>query len=748
MLNKTIERVFILKKNQIFAIAFSALLAAQTVPTISVLANTGSVTAILLNSSTSVGIQTETTFNFASKSVPGTKTVSANSKGTAPLYSDKTGFGFVSQTVAIPPREVDPTKIEIKDDCFSITETDEKRFELLNDKNEELELSKCTTYNFGGMVFRVKAPAGAYKIEVETTSGEDKTVMSVSGMQTTRIETNEYWDAAKLVPVKNKAKWSGNVWSFNYANGLPYIDIEIEPRMANTAVGIKTIKITPIETENREPNEKPSIFTVGDSTVKSYTFDEAPMCGWGQVIDNLFDSNKVNVINYSMGGRSMKSMYQEGRYNDILLTGKKGDYVLIQSGHNDERKGTAKGTADGENARFGGGSTEEMYKKFITDIYIPAAKARGMIPILVTPMTRVKGDVTANTYEYKDSFTNRKFPQIMREAAKETNTPLIDLNAESVNYLNNIGVTGATAIVMSLEAGETPGKTNSGSYANGHPDNKVDGTHFKESLAKQYAKIITEQIVKIYNSGDNRLENITAYLKNDVKDAIKNSDWSKVYPEVCNDTISGIGAYYRNQIEKMIQLGAMEKDENGNFNPLDDIYVDEFITSLSKVMDFDEKEIKGYKNERLTREVMAAILYDAYTLKFDAPPAYITDYNGTALSPNDPNYDANLVGEESQYYPLAGYETLTDTDKVSPKYQEKVRKAYNLGLIRTENGIKRGAMSNGDRIIPKQTVNRAKAAKTLYFMWVLTRPIKDETDWLYDSENKNDLGYVSRYFSE
>ncbi len=667
-------------------------------------------------------------FNFTSDSVDGAVNVRFDDRGEPPVYSDKAGYGFVSQTCALPPREVDIQDILRFDDGFFVIETDESRFVMVDDSGKEIEQSKCTTYDFGGMVFRVKVPAGAYAIEVETAGGPYETVMSVSGMQTTRIESNAFWDAAKLVPVANKAVWEDNTWKFNYASGMPYIDIEIEPKEAGVSVGVKSIKITPIPVKEKTESEKPSVFTLGDSTVKSYIFEEAPMCGWGQVFDRLFDLKKVDVVNYSMGGRSMKSMYQEGRFNDILLTGKKGDYILIQSGHNDERKGTAAGTADGENARFGGGSTEEMYKKFITDIYIPAVRARGMIPILVTPMTRAEGNPTAD-YVYENSFTNRKFPDVMREAAKELDVTLVDLNAESVKYLNEIGPSGATAVVLSLEAGETPGKTNSGSYANGNPNLKVDGTHFKEALAKQYAKIIVEEIGRRQKEGDSNADNIMSYLKDDVRKAVESGDWSKVYPEVCNDTVSGLGSYYRNQIEKMIQLGVMEKDTNGNFNPLDDMSTDEFIDALAKLWNIDAKQIRGYRSGKLTREVMGAIMYDAYCLKFDEKPVYMTNYNGTALSPDDPNYDPNLVGEEAQYYPMAGFGTIADADKIDEKYADKVREAYNLGLIRSESGIKRGAMINGNRLAPKQIVSRAKAAKALYFLWVLSKPINHETDW-------------------
>ncbi len=655
--------------------------------------------------------------------------------GKAPIYSDEIGWGFVSQSCAMPPRRVNPSRIQQSDDGFYIEEKDSSRFNLVDENGNEIDLSKSTTHNFGGMIFRIKAPAGGYKIEVETTSGSKNTIVSVSAMQSTRIEKGGAWDAAGLVEIKNYAKWDGNTWSYNYANGLDFIDIEIEPKKAYKEVGIKNIKLTPIEIYERSSSEKPTIFTVGDSTVKTYTYNEAPMCGWGQVFDDLFDSSRVNVINYSMGGRSLKQMYTEGRLNDILMTGKRGDFVFIQSGHNDERNGTKIGTADGENARFGGGSTEEMYKKFLTDIYLPACYARGIIPVLVTPMSRVNTNIKPGE-EFKDSFTDRKFPDVMREVVKQENVTFVDLNKKSVEYYNELGAESLFNIVMSLEAGETPGKTNSGSYANGHPDNKIDGTHFKEALAKQFTRMIAEEIYDGSLTGDKNAKEIFSYLSDTVQEALEKDDWSEVYPEICSDTITGEGSYYRNQIEKMVKLGIMKKDSQGNFNPDDEMDTQDFITAVGKIWDINTGEFESNYADcgKLTREIMASVLYDAYMLRFGknddsyVKPEYMTEYNGTTVTPDDPNYDPNLVGEEAQYYPLVGYGALLDTNEIDEKYAQKVEQAYNLGLIRSEDGIKRGSMQNGNLLEPKKTVTRAKAAKELYFIYVLDKPILDENN--------------------
>jgi lysophospholipase L1-like esterase len=467
----------------------------------------------------------------------------------------------------------------------------------------------------------------------------------------------------------------------------------------------------------------PTIFTLGDSTVKSYTFAEAPMCGWGQVFDNLFDFSKVNVINYSMGGRSFKNSYAEGRFNDILISGKVGDYVIIQFGHNDEQ--------EDENKRFGRGSTEEMYESYIRDIYIPSIRCRGMIPILVTPMSRVNGGAKAG-HIYENSFKKRKFPEIMKKVAEELGIMLIDLNAESLKYYNEIGVEATTAIYMSIEAGETPGKTNDGSYANGHPSKKIDGTHYKEALAKQFSRIIITEVFKKAKSGNGIATSLISYLKEAVKEALKTGDWTKVHPEVTNDTSIGRSSYYRNQIEKLLQLEVLSKDKQGNFYPYMNISVEEFIRAISKLMKIDEALFIGYRNGNgdLTREVMGAVLYDAYQVKFTEKPKFMTDYNGKSIVPGDPAYDPNLDSNAKgiMYYPLVSYEQLEDISEVSEKFSYKIKEAYELGLIRSEKGIGRGRLVNGSLFEPKVKVTREKASKTLYYMWVLNHQVNGEND--------------------
>src|SRR5690349_19947914 len=106
-----------------------------------------------------------------------------------------------------------------------------------------------------------------------------------------------------------------------------------------------------------------------------------------------------------MGGRSFRNAYAEGRQNDLLLAGHVGAVLMIQFGHNDE-------SLD-ETRRFGRGSTEEMYERSILYVYLPAIRARGMVPDFVTQMSRVY--VSAKPSDsYTNLFSKRRFPDLMK----------------------------------------------------------------------------------------------------------------------------------------------------------------------------------------------------------------------------------------------------------------------------------------------------------------------------------------------
>lgn len=90
-------------------------------------------------------------------------------------------------------------------------------------------------------------------------------------------------------------------------------------------------KTTPAQV--RDP-KLPTLWIVGDSTLNS----NAPLRGWGQELGQFFDQSKINVVNRAIGGRSSRTFQVEGRWDKILAELKKGDFVIVQMGHNDVGK--------------------------------------------------------------------------------------------------------------------------------------------------------------------------------------------------------------------------------------------------------------------------------------------------------------------------------------------------------------------------------------------------------------------------
>ena len=134
--------------------------------------------------------------------------------------------------------------------------------------------------------------------------------------------------------------------------------------------------------------------------------------GWGTMIDVYFDTTKISVRNHAIGGRSSRTFISDGRWNTILATLKKGDFVIMQFGHNDasplDDTARARGTIKGV-----GTDSIEIYNpiKKIKEMvhsygwymrkFVDETKAKGAIPIICSPIPRYsfqKGKVPRTDY--------------------------------------------------------------------------------------------------------------------------------------------------------------------------------------------------------------------------------------------------------------------------------------------------------------------------------------------------------------
>lgn len=144
----------------------------------------------------------------------------------------------------------------------------------------------------------------------------------------------------------------------------------------------------------RDPS-LPSLFLVGDSTVKSGGANGA--IGWGERIASHFDTHRINIVNHAIGGRSSRTFFTEGRWARVLEQIKPGDFVAIQFGHNDG--GRIGDPANKNRASVAGigpetvedtkpdGSKEQVHSfGWYMARYVADAKAKGATVIVLSPV--------------------------------------------------------------------------------------------------------------------------------------------------------------------------------------------------------------------------------------------------------------------------------------------------------------------------------------------------------------------------
>lgn len=228
--------------------------------------------------------------------------------------------------------------------------------------------------------------------------------------------------------------------------------------------------------------QKPTLYTIGDSTMADKIKpDENPEKGWCQVLPSLFDLNKITIDNRAVNGRSTRSFINEKRWESVYKSLKKGDYVFIQFGHNDEK------IAD--STRYTNPHTAYRYNliRFVTE-----AREKGAIPVLFSSIARRNFNehgVLVNTHG--------EYPIEARLVAQEFNVPFIDLGYFSEVLEQSYGPEKSKDLHLHFKAGEHP-------Y---YPEGKTDDTHLSYKGALEIAKIVVAELTKMNLDITTRLRN-------------------------------------------------------------------------------------------------------------------------------------------------------------------------------------------------------------------------------------------------
>ena len=162
----------------------------------------------------------------------------------------------------------------------------------------------------------------------------------------------------------------------------------------------------------------PTLWVIGDSTVRNGSYGDGAtggQWGWGAPFVAYFDATKINVINRAMGGTSSRSYY-EGLWKTLTPLIKKGDYVILQFGANDNAGASLKGTGDETQGNL------HSFGWYITQ-FVKETHDKGGIPIIcsLTPRNTWAPD---GVHFKRDNTTHAAWAA---EIAKKTDTAYVDL---------------------------------------------------------------------------------------------------------------------------------------------------------------------------------------------------------------------------------------------------------------------------------------------------------------------------------
>ncbi|WP_194139352.1 rhamnogalacturonan acetylesterase [Flavobacterium hungaricum] len=214
--------------------------------------------------------------------------------------------------------------------------------------------------------------------------------------------------------------------------------------------------------------QKTTLYTIGDSTMANKKdADRNPEHGWAQVLQPFFKEDIV-VVNKAVNGRSTKSFINEKRWDSIYKKLKKGDYVFIEFGHNDEKIE--------DSTRYTNPHTAYRYNliKFVKE-----SRAKGAIPVLLTSIAR-------RNFNEKGVLipTHGDYPLETRLVSQEYKVPFIDLEYYTELLEQSYGPEQSKQLHLHFKAGENP-------Y---YDKDKADDTHLSLLGATTIAQLVVNQI--------------------------------------------------------------------------------------------------------------------------------------------------------------------------------------------------------------------------------------------------------------
>lgn len=237
-------------------------------------------------------------------------------------------------------------------------------------------------------------------------------------------------------------------------------DDSLNLSFCGSSPAVQRIQIEPV-------TDVTTVFLCGNSTVVDQ--EDEPWASWGQMITRWFGP-MVAIANFAESGLSCTTFLAQLRLDKILSQLKKGDYVIVEFGHNDEKE-----KRDGDGAWY-------SYSRNLK-IFVDRVKAAGGYIIFCTP--------TARRF-FKDGRienTHGDYPAAMKVVAEREQVPVIDLTRMSTIFYETLGEEGSKKALVHYPANTFPNQEKA----------LADNTHFNPYGAWEIAKMVVMGLKKMHS---------------------------------------------------------------------------------------------------------------------------------------------------------------------------------------------------------------------------------------------------------
>lgn len=209
---------------------------------------------------------------------------------------------------------------------------------------------------------------------------------------------------------------------------------------------------------------KPLYKNVYDSIAGDTIAEPFPEKGWGQVLPEFFN-NHILIQDLAQNGRSSRTFIEQGWWQKIMDNLQKGDYVVIQFGHNDSAQ-------DRPDRYTPPADYVANLSRFVDEVVDKGGK-----PIICTSVVRRRFDKNGS---FLDS--HGEYVDLARQVAKDKRIPLIDMYEKSKKLVSGLGNEQSIELYLHVKDGEN----------RNFPGGRTDNTHFREKGARAMAQLFID----------------------------------------------------------------------------------------------------------------------------------------------------------------------------------------------------------------------------------------------------------------